>query len=327
MADSLVSIVIPVFNGGRYLSEAIESALAQDYRPIEVIVVNDGSRDGGETRRIALGFGQRIRYVEKENGGVATALNAGVEEMRGEFFSWLSHDDLYYPEKLSRQIKFLQSIGRDNIVLFSHEDQIDEHGRLLFRSPGFMIGDEPIAYQLMYSHFIGGCSLLVPRSAFVAAGNFNSLYKTVQDYDLWFRMMAAGYEFRYCPMTSGMSRQHAGQDSRTKTELCKTEKEDLFKAVQETLPRELWLDKFDDPAGAIYKLERQFRNQGLVKLSLYDKGLLRAELSHRSFAGRFSGMLWFGVLRRLDRIRKIGSRVMRAMKKRIARVRRFINRS
>ena len=88
--NPLVSIVIPVFNGSNYLREAIDSALGQTYKSIEVIVVNDGSNDGGKTREIVLSYGGRVRYFEKENGGVASALNEGLKEMNGEYFSWLS---------------------------------------------------------------------------------------------------------------------------------------------------------------------------------------------------------------------------------------------
>ncbi|TFG59465.1 MAG: glycosyltransferase family 2 protein, partial [Deltaproteobacteria bacterium] len=79
----LVSIVIPVYNGSDYLREAVDSAMAQTYADVEVLVVNDGSDDGGKTEAIALSYGDRIRYFRKENGGVASALNLGVREMRG----------------------------------------------------------------------------------------------------------------------------------------------------------------------------------------------------------------------------------------------------
>ena len=94
----LVSIVIPVYNGSDYLAEAIDSALAQTYGNIEIIVINDGSSDNGKTREVAGKYGDRIRYFEKENGGVPTALNLGIKEMKGDYFSWLSHDDVYFPE-------------------------------------------------------------------------------------------------------------------------------------------------------------------------------------------------------------------------------------
>ena len=78
-----VSIVIPVYNGSDYMAEAIDSALAQTYNNTEVIVVNDGSNDGGKTREIAFSYEDKIRYFEKENGGVASALNFGIKKMEG----------------------------------------------------------------------------------------------------------------------------------------------------------------------------------------------------------------------------------------------------
>ena len=79
----LVSIVIPVYNGADFLRECIDSALAQTYENIEIIVINDGSCDNGKTEEIALSYGDKIRYIYKENGGVSTALNLGIENMTG----------------------------------------------------------------------------------------------------------------------------------------------------------------------------------------------------------------------------------------------------
>ena len=95
--DPLVSIVIPVYNGADYLSECIDSALAQTYSNIEILVINDGSVDDGATEAVAQSYGDRIRYFRKENGGVSSALNLGIQHMRGDYFSWLSHDDRYEP--------------------------------------------------------------------------------------------------------------------------------------------------------------------------------------------------------------------------------------
>src|ERR1700722_19485155 len=114
----LVSIIIPVFNGTDYLNQAIGSALAQTYQNIEVIVVNDGSTDQGATEKIALSYGNKIFYHEKENGGVATALNFGIAKMKGEYFSWLSHDDLYTPDKIENQILEMLQCD-DKTILYS----------------------------------------------------------------------------------------------------------------------------------------------------------------------------------------------------------------
>ena len=83
-----VSIVIPVYNGSDYLGEAIDSALTQTYPNIEILIVNDGSNDGGATERIARSYGDKVRYVSKDNGGVASALNLAIREMKGDYFSW-----------------------------------------------------------------------------------------------------------------------------------------------------------------------------------------------------------------------------------------------
>ena len=113
-----VSVVIPVYNGANYLREAIDSALSQTYSNIEIIVVNDGSNDKGETRNIALSYGDKIRYFEKENGGVSSALNLGIREMTGEYFSWLSHDDSYKPQKIENSIRYLSTFeNRDRLIV------------------------------------------------------------------------------------------------------------------------------------------------------------------------------------------------------------------
>ena len=83
----LVSIVIPVYKGDPFLKDSIDSFLQHTYPNIEIIVVNDGSPDDGATERIAQSYGDRIRYFAKENGGVSSALNYGIAQMRGEWFS------------------------------------------------------------------------------------------------------------------------------------------------------------------------------------------------------------------------------------------------
>ncbi|QQS65316.1 glycosyltransferase family 2 protein [Candidatus Saccharibacteria bacterium] len=107
-----VSIIIPVYNGSNFLKEAIDSALAQTYKNLEIIVVNDGSADQGKTEKIAMSYGSKIRYYKKVNGGVSTALNLGIKKMTGDYFSWLSHDDIYYPKKIENQVRFVESLKK-----------------------------------------------------------------------------------------------------------------------------------------------------------------------------------------------------------------------
>jgi glycosyltransferase involved in cell wall biosynthesis len=102
MANSLISCIIPVFNGERYLGEALDSILAQTYRPIEIIVVDDGSTDS--TGELVARYGDRIRYFRQNNEGAPTARNAGLSAARGAFVAFLDSDDLWHPDKLARQM-------------------------------------------------------------------------------------------------------------------------------------------------------------------------------------------------------------------------------
>lgn len=287
----LVSIVIPVFNGSNYISQAIESALSQTYPSIEVLVINDGSTDDGRTREMVKKYGDRIRYFEKENGGVATALNVGIIEMKGAFFSWLSHDDVYYPYKIEKQIDFYLKLGKSNIVVFSHEDIIDSTGNLLHKSERFVQRKEPLAYTLLYHRFISACSLLIPKSAFDVAGIFDPRLKTVQDYDIFFRIMAAGYSFEYCPITSGMARTHGEQDSNRKKDLHVLEKDKFFQELLIKIPKEIWLDSIKNEVWAVLKLKEKFRNQGLLKASGYCETWIRREISEESWIKKSLGVI------------------------------------
>lgn len=210
----IVSIVIPVYNGANYLGQAIDSALAQTYTRTEVIVVNDGSNDGGRTREIALSYGSRIRYLEKSNGGVATALNLGIREMLGEFFSWLSHDDVYYPDKIARQMEYWQELADDRAILFSGSHIIDDRARIIgsARVHAFALRNSVVA---VVGTYVGGCSLLIPKPAFDEAGLFNESLRNSQDVELWLRMVLKGYRLRYMPDVLIQSRQHAAQGTRT----------------------------------------------------------------------------------------------------------------
>jgi len=119
-ANSLISVIIPVYNGERYLAEAIESALGQHYRPIEIILVDDGSTD--RSAEVAKQVSQSIRYLYQAHGGAGAARNAGVDLATGEFLAFLDADDLWVEEKLARQMAALDADDSLDIV-FGHVRQ------------------------------------------------------------------------------------------------------------------------------------------------------------------------------------------------------------
>ena len=208
-----VSIIIPVYNGEKYLKNAIDSALNQTYSNIEVIVVNDGSTDS--TDKICLAYGNRIKYIKKENGGVASALNEGIRNMTGDYFSWLSHDDIYLPNKIEKQVVFLKFIKKENVILFADYMHIDKNGKKLGKS---IVLDENIIRKkplyIILKGMINGITLLIPKNAFQECGYFDESLRCTQDYALWWKMIQK-YEFIHMKDIITQTRIHSGQDTNT----------------------------------------------------------------------------------------------------------------
>lgn len=205
-----VSIIIPVFNGANYMQQAIDSALAQTYTNLEILVVNDGSKDGGKTEEIALSYGNRIRYLAKENGGVASALNHGIKNMTGEYLSWLSHDDAYYANKIEHQVRFSRELEDKHVVLYSDFELVDSESSSL----GFCRLDHSITMhplRAILSASIHGCSTLVPKAVLERVGFFNEDLKTTQDNDMWLRIYQSGINFVHVPEVLIQSRVHSEQ--------------------------------------------------------------------------------------------------------------------
>ena len=209
-----VTICMPVFNGGHYFQAALESALAQDYENLEILVVNDGSTDGGETERIALAHGDRVRYFHQENRGVAGALNTAITHMSGNFFAWLSHDDLHLPHKTTAQVAYLGRLDRPDACLFSDYDLIDSQGAVIdtARLPSKRIRQNPRLPLL--NGMINGCTLLMPVSILRELGPFDETLRCTQDYDLWNRILAR-HEFFHQPEVLVQYRLHPGQGTHT----------------------------------------------------------------------------------------------------------------
>ena len=184
-----VSIVIPVYNGEGYVNEAINSALAQTYENCEIIVVNDGSTDN--TEAIVNTYGNKIRYFSKENGGVSSALNVGIEHMEGEYFQYLPHDDLLHPEKIEKNIRAIQQSGNDMSIIWSgwNFKYMDERGLKKFEILSKYTDEEQITnsvFPLLFS-LVNTVTVLINKKFFEKAGLFDTRLYTSQDYDMWFR--------------------------------------------------------------------------------------------------------------------------------------------
>lgn len=242
-----VTIVIPVYNGSNFLAEAIDAALAQTYKNCEILVINDGSKDDRASEKIALSYGDKIKYYLKDNGGVSSALNYAFEKMTGEWFSWLSHDDLYYPQKIEKQIEFINqlieqdsNIDLNKITVRCATESIDKDGKVI-KTPSYKSVpqcEQPIDTILnnISNYRLSGCSFLLPTSCVKDVGNFNEEIRTVSDVEYWYRLLFAGYTF-YCLSDQILvkNRSHGKQVGKTKVDLFNKELTELFVWISDTM--------------------------------------------------------------------------------------------
>lgn len=216
--EPLVSIIIPVYNGTNYMREAIDSALAQTYKNIEIIVVNDGSTDDNKTDEVAKSYGSKIRYFVKQNGGCASALNYGISKMKGEWFSWLSHDDKYYPEKIKKSVDFIckNNLQNGNTLVYCDSDLMDDKGATIFHPVTFNSGffdDLELLKGLLFDFSVNGCALLIHKRVLNEIGEFDQELKYTPDFDYWIRVALAGYGMAAFDEKLCSNRVHARQVS------------------------------------------------------------------------------------------------------------------
>ena len=221
--NPLVSVIIPVFNGARYLRAALESVFAQTYRPFEVIVVDDGSAD--DSGSVAQSFPD-VRYIRQENKGVAAARNNGIEAARGEFFAFLDQDDLWTPEKLKLQVEYLLSHPDVDYTLTQQKFFLDP-GRTL---PAWFRKE---LFDSVHTGWVLG-TLVVRRTAFEKIGNFATGYAAANDSDWFFRAKAAGMPMAVVPELLLLKRIHEANDSARAKEVLS----ELLKVVKSSLDRQ-----------------------------------------------------------------------------------------
>ena len=190
--------------------------MAQTYDAIEIIVVNDGSRDEGAGGEICGRYLNNIRYFEKENGGCASALNFGIRHARGELISWLSHDDLYAPKKVEKQVALYQKHNLDMgiTIISSCGALIDEEGKRIphpsRKNTGFYESMEAFRYFL-FKACPNGCGLLIPKACFEKYGYFDESLRFVLDWNQWLKFAIMGASFYFDDEMLVYNRVHSKQ--------------------------------------------------------------------------------------------------------------------
>jgi|APGre2960657468_1045069.scaffolds.fasta_scaffold07714_5 glycosyltransferase involved in cell wall biosynthesis len=185
-----VSVVIPVWNGERYLQEAVESVRNQDLEGLEIVVVDDGSTDG--TSAILRGYAHdgRIRVHSQTNQGLVAALNIGIQIARADYIARFDSDDICMPRRLETQLRYLES-HPSVLALGGAIEMIDEHGHSKGRR------NYPLGQDRATNGMLAGCTLAHPavmmrKAAVLAVGGYRSCFKHAEDYDLWLRLIDKG---------------------------------------------------------------------------------------------------------------------------------------
>jgi glycosyltransferase involved in cell wall biosynthesis len=222
-----VSVIIPAYNAERYIRDTLGSVLAQTYPNIEVIVVDDGSRDG--TADVVRSFGARVRYVKQENsGGCGRPRNHGMRVATGDMFVFIDSDDLMLPERIAREVDVLRLHPGVGMVFSNYRDFEGDHvydhghfegcpilsGRLATLPPGAMhtvlLPSE--STELLLTENFGSSSPMVRREAVERVGQFDETLRASEDYEFQYRV-ASHYCIALIPQVGWHKRLHQGSMS------------------------------------------------------------------------------------------------------------------
>lgn len=231
-----VTVVIPVYNGVNYLVEAIRSVLAQTYRDFEVLVVDDGSTDGtwAIIEQAMAEYPDTVRGLRKENGGVASALNAGIQAAQGHYIAWLSHDDRWLPNKLEKQFALLQCYP-DAVGAYSDYAYIDGEGCNIGRMFAPWYPPDEMMRHLLQLHFINGSTVVVERRCLLEANLFDESLLYSQDVMMWMHL-ASRHPLVHVPEPLVEYRLHGQQTTNVKLRALQRENRTWIKRLLDTYP-------------------------------------------------------------------------------------------
>ena len=213
----LVSVVIPVFNGERFLREAVQSVLAQKYSPVEIIIVDDGSTDG--TATVARSLPETVRYLYQTNQGPAAARNRGIEHAQGSLIAFADADDLWPEDKLELQLPYLISDPAIEIVM-GRIQQV-----LLGQTEAEEVGEPAFSVNLG--------SAVIRKSVFERVGLFDETMRYSEDVDWFMRAREAGAAIVTIDEVTLFYRQHEQNMTRGKS----TSELNVLKVLKRSLDR------------------------------------------------------------------------------------------
>ncbi len=189
-AEPRVTVLMPAYNAGKYIGEAIRSVLEQDYSDYELLIVDDGSSD--DTRKIIDGFRDgRIRVLIQENRGISAALNAGLSEARGYYIARFDADDSCLPRRLSRQTAFLDA-NPDYVLTGGEVEYMTEKGEHLFNYRCVAYSHQEILEKMERICPFIHSSVMYKKKEVLQAGGYSPYAHNFEDYLLWVKLETAG---------------------------------------------------------------------------------------------------------------------------------------
>lgn len=218
--DTLVSVIIPTFNGQRWVADSLRAVSAQTHPSLEIIVVDDGSTDG--TCEVVRQVAPHARLLTQANARVSAARNAGLAAAQGEFVIFLDQDDIWHPQQLARQVAWMQQHADCGAVVCRYHHWYPAHGQYPAPAavwppdPGLV--SDPEFTGWVYHQFLFDCwaltsGTLMRRAAVLAAGGFDTHLSYSEDWDLWLRL-SQQIQFALLQWPPVLYRQHPVQGSR-----------------------------------------------------------------------------------------------------------------
>lgn len=216
MNNPIVSVIIPTFNYGKFIGEAIRSVFDQTLKDFEIVVVDDGSTDN--TKEIVESFGAKVRYFHQPQQGPASARNKGIRESRGEFVAFLDADDIWLPTKLEKQVNLFARNPRLGMVL-TDNFLFDEAGiyRDYVNKKGYLLEGDIVANIFINSGVVTP-TVMVRREVFNKVGLFEENLYIAEDDNMWIRI-AVEYEVDIVDESLAKIRDHRGRTMRVSDKL------------------------------------------------------------------------------------------------------------
>jgi glycosyltransferase involved in cell wall biosynthesis len=205
-----VSVIIPTYNAQEYLSETLDSVLSQTYSHFEVIVVDDGSKDQtiSIVEEYRMKYPEKVKLIQKENGGPASARNVGIKAAVGEYIAFIDADDLWLPEKLEKQVRYFESQPLQVGLVYTNTKKFDKDG--VWTLPGKYCKKHVngwIYKDLIRDNVIHNLSVMARKRCFDVVGFLDESIEINEDYDMWLRI-AMRFKISFIDEVLALYREH-----------------------------------------------------------------------------------------------------------------------